>query len=148
MASSRPRIPARKPFTSSPWRCRSCPPLAPLLPLAPHAAARARARLPRHAPPHVETSPPPPYSPEKGASLLERRNVAKVELTLSAAAKGDELTPGRTAGVRLARGQSAAAPQHLRRGAASSTDHSSSRWRTVSPRTNSSRRHPASLALP
>jgi hypothetical protein len=54
--------------------------------------------------------------------------------------KGDRLAPRRSAGVRLARGQSVAAPQHLRRGPASSADHSSSRRRRRG-RTNSSRRH-------
>jgi hypothetical protein len=81
MPSNRPRIRARKPFASLSWRSRSCR---------------------RHAPPHVETLPPPPSSPEKGAPLPERRNIAGVELALSAAAKGDGLAPRRSGGVRLA----------------------------------------------
>jgi hypothetical protein len=114
--------------------------LAPPLPLAP------RARLPRHALPHVETSPPQPSSPEKEAPLPERCNVAGVGLALSTAAKGDGLVPGRSARVRLEPGHSAAAPQLLRRGPTSSADHSFSCRRRR--RTNSSRRRPPSLALP
>jgi hypothetical protein len=66
--------------------------------LCPGAVAPSRSCR-RHAPPHVETSPPPPSSPEKGAPLPLRRNIAGVELVLSAAAKGDGLAPRRSGGV-------------------------------------------------
>jgi hypothetical protein len=80
---------------------------------APCAAAPAPARVharcatPR---PQVQTSsPPPPSLPEKGAPLPEARKVV-----------GDGLAPGRSAGVRVAPRQNAAALlQHLRRGPAS-----------------------------